>query len=264
MFVNSNKKMTNRFNAAASCLLIALCTKSMAVAQEYGEGGLAGVYDKYLTEAVENGHIEQSVKDDILPHYQDAQQLLGEAFHSQGATVTRAIGKGSGLAGAVQKSMVENFAEVPPADPSDAHPVTTYTTTTTTKTNTLIVQSRGLALETLPVINGEIALACNNAGGSIDSTGVTERDLNNDGALDIIVGHDAINCGGAFGISMFCGAQVCSTKIFLGASDGFTQHHEILGILANVSNDRVPVLQFHTHGGGQVSLTWDGARFSRN
>jgi hypothetical protein len=119
------------------------------------------------------------------------------------------------------------------------------------------------SVDTSAIIKKEIKIACDSGRGKIDPRGVIIRDLNNDGQADAIIGHDAVSCSGSMSRSMFCGAQVCSTKIYLGENGKFFESTDMLGILESVSSGNPPTLNFYTHGGSKVKIRWNGARFAK-
>jgi len=110
MFAHLSATLKRR--AFAPSLLVVITYSSCAGADDYAKGGYAGAVDAILSEAVENGHLDQSVKDDILPEYEEGQRFFGEVFHSNGVTATRAISQASGLAGSIQKTLTAGARNV--------------------------------------------------------------------------------------------------------------------------------------------------------
>lgn len=116
-------------------------------------------------------------------------------------------------------------------------------------------------LETSPLVAPEIAAACDGRKGTIDSAGYIQKDLSGDDIHDVIIQHDAITCeNGAR--SLYCGAQVCSTKIYVWEPGGsFRETSDILGLLEDISDERIPTMRFQGHGGQRFSARWDGNSF---
>ncbi|MBP0614087.1 hypothetical protein [Jiella mangrovi] len=109
------------------------------------------------------------------------------------------------------------------------------------------------------LVKEEIAGACENGRGSIDPAGVIERDLNGDGRADLIISHDAIDCGRAR--SNACGMQVCSVLFFIRRGDLLVKVHEMLGANVEVRSGRIPAIFLNAHGGGGGTVRWNGQSF---
>ncbi len=109
------------------------------------------------------------------------------------------------------------------------------------------------------LVKEEIAAACENGRGSIDPSGVIERDLNGDGRADLIISHDAIHCGRDR--SDFCGMQVCTVLFYIRRGDLLVKVQEMLGANVEVRSGRVPAIFLSAHGGGGGAVRWNGRRF---
>lgn len=109
------------------------------------------------------------------------------------------------------------------------------------------------------LVKQQIADACETGGGSIDPSGVIERDLNGDGRADLIISHEAISCGG--GRSGFCGMQVCSVLFYIRRGDLLVKVHEMLGANVEVRPGRIPAIFLSAHGGGGGTVRWNGRSF---
>ena len=103
---------------------------------------------------------------------------------------------------------------------------------------------------------------CEAAGGSMPE-GVFVRDLDGDGATDLILSHDGLRCNGSRQRSGFCGAQVCETRIYLDRQGRLEQvasgYMTVLGIS---ETETPPSITVYPHGGPQNRIRWDGSRFS--
>ena len=109
----------------------------------------------------------------------------------------------------------------------------------------------------------QIAAACNGGRGTIDASGVIERDLTGDGAADLIIAHEAITCtgGGHTGSSLFCGMQVCSVYFYVRRGALLEPVLEMLGGGVAAGPGDVPSISMHGHGGGKGSVRWNGQTF---
>lgn len=111
------------------------------------------------------------------------------------------------------------------------------------------------------LMNEELATACEGRGGParIDG-GLVERDFDGDGRIDLLIAHDGIACGST-GRSGFCGAQVCTVKVWLRRGDLLRLESEFLGGGVNVDDGTPPTISGYGHGGGTWSMRWDGTGF---
>lgn len=107
----------------------------------------------------------------------------------------------------------------------------------------------------------EIAEACESGRGSIDPSGVIERDLDGDGRDDLIISHEAISCEGEMARSLFCGMQVCSVKFYLRRGELLKPELEMLGAGVEVGSGQVPAISMYAHGGARGSVRWSGNGF---
>lgn len=122
-------------------------------------------------------------------------------------------------------------------------------------------QSATPPLETSTLVAPEIAVACDGRSGTIDPAGYIQKDLTGDEIHDVIIRHDAILCENG-GRSLYCGAQVCSTKIYVWEPGGnYRETSDILGILEEISDERIPTLRFYAHGGQRFTARWNGNGF---
>ncbi len=131
----------------------------------------------------------------------------------------------------------------------------------------LTVRSDGRARPTrsssaaFDIIAHEVDSACDGAPGKFNPVRRILQDLTGDQIEDMIVQHDAITCKGGKR-SLFCGAQVCSIKIFVGQSDGeYKEFHEVLGIVDRVTTEFIPNIKLFGHGGRSYTLRWNGKEF---
>ncbi len=108
----------------------------------------------------------------------------------------------------------------------------------------------------------EAQAACQMSGGapSIRETGLIERDLDGDGALDLLIAHEGFICG-EVGRSGFCGVQVCTLKIWLNRGGQLILTEEFLGMNIAVDTNTPPVITGYGHGGGAWSIRWTGTGF---
>ena len=104
--------------------------------------------------------------------------------------------------------------------------------------------------------------ACSHGGGapSIRETGLIERDFDGDGAMDLMIAHEGFICG-EFGRSGYCGAQVCTFKIWLSRGGQLVLHENSLGMAIAVDDDVPPVISGHAHGGAAWTMRWSGTGF---
>ncbi|MEN3791996.1 hypothetical protein [Fulvimarina sp. MAC3] len=118
-------------------------------------------------------------------------------------------------------------------------------------------QARSKAADWL--VQQQIAEACD-SGGTIDTGGVIERDLDGDGAADLIIAHDSIRCSNGR-MSSFCGMQVCSVEFYLRRGKLLKNVGSMLGSGVEVEGGRVPKIFMNAHGGSRGSVRWNGTRF---
>lgn len=111
------------------------------------------------------------------------------------------------------------------------------------------------------LLNQELIEACQGRGGRIRFEGFIERDLTGDGRKDLIISHDAIECNGDFRRSPFCGAQVCTIKIYVRRGKLLKLEEEFLALISSIGAGPVPVISLYFHGGGQGQLRWNGRAF---
>ncbi len=111
------------------------------------------------------------------------------------------------------------------------------------------------------LVDREIAEACDGNPGSIDPSGAIERDLDGDGRDDFLLAHEAITCQGDVARSLFCGAQVCSVKIYLRRGDLLEEKIDLLGGGVEIGSGSVPTISMYGHGGARGQWRWNGSRF---
>lgn len=113
------------------------------------------------------------------------------------------------------------------------------------------------------IISREITEGCETSHGKIAPSGLTFKDLNNDGKEDLILSHHAISCtGGNLKRSLYCGAQVCTTKIFIRQQAELKFEIEFLGFVETISNDELPLLSLISHGGEKAKIRWNGKKIA--
>ncbi|MEN3791995.1 hypothetical protein [Fulvimarina sp. MAC3] len=96
-------------------------------------------------------------------------------------------------------------------------------------------------------------------GGTIDDSGVIERDLDGDGPADLIIAHDAVQCPA--GPSATCGNQVCAVKIYLRRGSLLEEFIATRGSAVKVGTGSPPPISMRLEGGGEVTARWDGQTF---
>ncbi|UIJ73945.1 hypothetical protein [Aurantimonas sp. HBX-1] len=126
---------------------------------------------------------------------------------------------------------------------------------------TASAEARSRAAEYL--VAEQIAEACDGGRGTIEPSGVIERDLTGDGAADLIIAHEAITCagGGVSGRSLFCGMQVCSVHFYVRRGTLLQPVLEMLGGGVTAGPGDVPDISMYAHGGTQGSVRWNGRTF---
>lgn len=111
------------------------------------------------------------------------------------------------------------------------------------------------------LIDQERQEACDGRDGTLSPDGAIERDLDGDGREDFILSHHAFVCSGQMSRSLFCGAQVCTVKIYLRRGALLQLVEEYLSIDIEVGPGPVPIITGHGHGGGQSQIRWNGQAF---
>ncbi|MFN4099649.1 MAG: hypothetical protein ACK4GT_07720 [Pararhodobacter sp.] len=112
------------------------------------------------------------------------------------------------------------------------------------------------------LITDMIAAGCNGAPGRMMSRGVIVRDLDGDHRDDLILSHEGVECEGEVTRSVYCGAQVCSTVIYLQRDEGLERQAEVLGSVIDIDGSLPPVVHVAEHGGSRLVLNWNGAGFA--
>ncbi|HRX59809.1 MAG TPA: hypothetical protein P5260_01140 [Candidatus Competibacter sp.] len=110
------------------------------------------------------------------------------------------------------------------------------------------------------LVKKEIAEACDGEDGSIKKSAIIEHDLTGDGKNDLIISHEGIACASG-GRSGFCGAQVCSFKIYVREGELLKLKEEMLGSDVRVSSEANPTIHWHAHGGSAQKFRWNGKDF---
>lgn len=111
------------------------------------------------------------------------------------------------------------------------------------------------------LIQQEIAEACESKQGTVGAGGAIERDLDGDGALDLIIAHDAIHCSGSNSRNLNCGMQVCSVTFYLRRGQLLRKVHDMLGAGVQVGRGAIPEVYMYAHGGRRGSVRWNGHGF---
>lgn len=106
-----------------------------------------------------------------------------------------------------------------------------------------------------------VTYACDSPNGKMSDGSVFIQDLDGDGKKDLILDHAGISCTASMNIS--CGAQVCTTQLFLFRNGDLENVQEILNTVTGVSSDPVPEISIYGHGGTQGKIKWNGKQFSR-
>lgn len=108
-------------------------------------------------------------------------------------------------------------------------------------------------------ISEVVANACNGAG-RIDPRAIYVVDLTMDGTDDFIIDESGITCGNG-SLSINCGAQVCSSRIFVFESEYYVENLETLGIVTKINEGSPPIIEVSRHGGAIENIRWTGASF---
>ncbi|MDV4169280.1 hypothetical protein [Rhodovulum sp. FJ3] len=108
-------------------------------------------------------------------------------------------------------------------------------------------------------VSEAIDYACMGAGGEMSEASTYVKDLDGDGAQDLILDHGGVKCTNGRNIS--CGAQVCTTEFFLQRDGTLAKEVEILGTITDLSNDPIPLISIWGHGGNQGEIRWNGRAF---
>lgn len=106
-----------------------------------------------------------------------------------------------------------------------------------------------------------VAEGCNDQPGRMTSIGVIVRDLDGDGRDDLVLSHEGVECGIEASRSLFCGAQVCTTRIYLYTASGLIPQAEVLGSVIDLDGSEPPVIHIAEHGGTRLRLRWTGEAF---
>ncbi|SLN46747.1 hypothetical protein ROJ8625_02262 [Roseivivax jejudonensis] len=111
------------------------------------------------------------------------------------------------------------------------------------------------------LLEQELSAACTGIDGRarLDG-GLVERDLDGDGRQDLLISHEGIVCGQTRR-SGFCGAQVCSVKIWLRRGDLLELETEFLGGGITVGTGARPTISGFGQGGKGWTTRWDGTAF---
>lgn len=122
-----------------------------------------------------------------------------------------------------------------------------------------LVQAQSSAVAYL--VNQEIAEGCESHKGTIEPSGIIERDLDGDGEPDLIIAADALRCSGQNSRSLNCGMQICSVTFYLRRGPLLRKVHDMLGAGVSVGPGRVPKVFMYAHGGSRGSVRWNGRGF---
>lgn len=111
------------------------------------------------------------------------------------------------------------------------------------------------------LVKQEIAEGCESRKGTMDRSGIIERDLNGDGLPDLILADDALRCSGQSERSLNCGMQVCSVTFYLRRGELLQKVHEMLGADVTVGTGQNPKVFMDAHGGTRGFVRWNGRTF---
>ncbi|WP_342108776.1 hypothetical protein [Methylobacterium sp. SI9] len=111
------------------------------------------------------------------------------------------------------------------------------------------------------LIQQAISEGCESHRGTMDASGAIERDLDGDGAADLIIADDGLRCSGPSPRSINCGMQVCSVTFYLRRGPLLQKVHEMLGAGLSVGSGRIPKVHMYAHGGRRSFVRWNGSRF---
>lgn len=108
-------------------------------------------------------------------------------------------------------------------------------------------------------ISEVVANACNGSG-RVDPRAIHVIDLTMDGTDDFIIDESGITCKSG-GMSINCGAQVCSSRIFVFESEYYVENLETLGIVTKIKQGTPPTIEISRHGGAIENIRWRGNSF---
>ncbi len=112
------------------------------------------------------------------------------------------------------------------------------------------------------LVKQEIAEGCESHRGTMDPSGIIERDLDGDGLPDLILADDALKCSGQSERSVNCGMQICSVTFYLRRGPLLQKVHEMLGAGVTVGEGRIPKVSMFAHGGSRGFVRWNGQTFT--
>lgn len=112
------------------------------------------------------------------------------------------------------------------------------------------------------LVKQEIAEGCESHRGTMDASGIIERDLDGDGLPDLILADDALRCSGESTRSLNCGMQICSVTFYLRRGQLLQKVHEMLGAGVTVGEGRIPKVAMFAHGGSRGFVRWNGHSFT--
>ncbi len=99
------------------------------------------------------------------------------------------------------------------------------------------------------LIDQEIAEGCDGRSGTFGADGIFEVDLTGDGKKDLVLAHQAITCDGGLAMSLYCGMQVCSIKVYHRKGALLVLHEEFLGRILDFTPSPKPAFTVMSHGG---------------
>ncbi len=117
-----------------------------------------------------------------------------------------------------------------------------------------------ISLGASSIIEVEIEQACNGGQGTFQTSLPVELDLNADGQLDLIFNHSDITCANG-SRSIFCGAQVCTHKIYVMRNGYLEEAIDNLSLITSITPGAYPRIALYFHGGRTGVAQWNGYEF---
>lgn len=219
----------------STLLCVFACAASGALGQpDQKSGGISGAVRAILDEVTELDQISPEEAKKISKDYDLGQDALELAF-KRGQT-TQLANRARGLA-----SKLIGFLEV-----------------STTRLNGAD-RDNYLKKQRDQVLSEVIFNAC--AGpGTIDERKVKAIDLTMDGVDDFIIDESGITCR-SISRSMNCGAQVCTSHVFVFEGEYYVKKLETLGIVGQIIQGVPPGIEIFRHGGAIDRVIWTGSTF---
>ena len=107
-----------------------------------------------------------------------------------------------------------------------------------------------------------IAYQCMGSGGSISPDTVKIRDLDADGAPDILIDHAGIDCSSGK-LPLSCGVRACEVHAYLQRGERFDEAFVQQAMFLGIGEGSPPDIRLMTHSMDEYVLGWDGGQFSQ-